>query len=175
MAHGAYGTALAMSGDWSGACERLDFALATARENGVGRFMEADQLAALAEAHVGLGHGERAREVAGEALQSALRMEMPIAEIHAQLSRARVLLALDGAAAREGIRSALSRAHQLVTTTGARSYEPRIHLEHAALAELLGDDAARLEQLRAAQRLCRELGAKGYAERAAALLAEAGA
>jgi adenylate cyclase len=175
MAHGAYGTALGMSGDWSGSRESLDLALEIARSTGVGRFMEAYQLAALAEAHLGLGQAERAREVAEEAVQSARRMEMPVAEILARLSQVRVLLALDGAAAREEVENALSRCQELVAATGAASCEPHIHLERARLAEVLGDDTARTKLLREAHRLFRELGAVGYTERVAALLAEASA
>jgi hypothetical protein len=95
-------------------------------------------------------------------------MQMPIAEVHAQVARARVLLALDGAAARDEVETSLDRALALVQSTGARSYEPQIHVERARLARLLGDSAGRLAWLREAQRLFSELGATGHAERVAA-------
>jgi hypothetical protein len=87
--------------------------------------------------------------------------------------RIRVLLALDGAAARDEVETSLARALAPVHSTGARPYEPQIHVERARLAGLLADPAGRLEWLREAHRLFTELGATGHAERVAALLAEA--
>ncbi len=102
-----------------------------------------------------------------------LAESVPIAEVHAQLTRARVLLVLDGAAARAAVETSLDRALALVQSTGARSYEPQIHVERARLAGLLADSAGRLALLREAHRLFSELGATGRAERVAALLEQA--
>ena len=170
VAHAAYGTALCLTAEWQKGRQSLELALAIARANRVGLFMEADYVAALAEAQLALGDAPRARELAEEAIQVALRMQMPVAEVHAQLTRARVLLALDGVAARDAVEASLDHALALVQSTGARSYEPQIDVERARLAGLLGDSAGRLEWLREAQDLFAELGATGCAERVAALL-----
>jgi hypothetical protein len=129
--------------------------------------MQADYLVALAEAHLGLGDGRRARELAEEAIELALRMEMPVAEVHAQLARGRVLLEQAGADARTEIEASLDRASDLVRSTGARSYEPQILVERARLASLLADSAGRQQWLREAHRLFVEMGATGHAERVA--------
>jgi adenylate cyclase len=173
IAHGAYGAALGLTAKWETARQSLELALEIARANRVALFMEADFVAALAEAQLGLGEAARARELVEEAIAIALRMEMRIAETRAQLARARVLLALDGAAAREQVEASLDRALALVRSTGARSYEPQIHVERARLAGVLSDPAGHDEWRREAKRLFTELGATGHAERVAALLGQA--
>jgi hypothetical protein len=51
-----------------------------------------------------------------------------------------------------------------VETTGARACAPFIHVERAALAHLLGDEATRQAELREAHRLFAEMGAPTRAE-----------
>jgi hypothetical protein len=92
-------------------------------------------------------------------------MEMPLAEVHAQLALARVLRAVAGADASAGIEAALDRALALVQSTGARSYEPQIHVERARLAALRSDASGARQWLRDAHRLFTEMGARGHAER----------
>jgi hypothetical protein len=43
--------------------------------------------------------------------------------------------------------------------SGAKSYEPFLHVERAELARLTGDEAARERELREAHRLFTEIGA----------------
>jgi hypothetical protein len=43
--------------------------------------------------------------------------------------------------------------------SGAKSYEPFLHVERAELAKLIGDEAARERELREAQRLFTGIGA----------------
>jgi len=97
---------------------------------------------------------------------------MRIAEVHAQLARARVSLAQGGVDARSEIEATLDRALALVHSTGARSYEPQIYVERARLAGLRSDAAGREQSLREAHRLFTEMGALGHAERLAAWRAE---
>jgi len=94
-------------------------------------------------------------------------MDMPIAEVRAQLALARVLRAIEGADGRAGIEAALDRALALVKSTRARSYEPQIHVERARLAALLADDSGAQWWLREAHRLFTEMGATGHAARLA--------
>ena len=71
----------------------------------------------------------------------------------------------------EGVTTALRALEDLVTETGARVYLPFLWEERAALADLLGDEAGRTRDLRAAHRLYTEMGATGHAERVARELA----
>ena len=85
----------------------------------------ADLLAALAEAHMVLGDAGRALDLAEEAIQVALRNEMPIAEVLGQLALARALRSRESIEVEMGIEAALNRAQALVVSTGARSTNPR--------------------------------------------------
>jgi len=51
--------------------------------------------------------------------------------------------------------------------SGAKSYEPFLHVERAELAAALGDDASRQCELRKAHRLFTEMGATVRAEQVA--------
>jgi hypothetical protein len=55
--------------------------------------------------------------------------------------------------------------------SGAKSYEPFVHVERAELARLTGDEAARGRELREAHRLFLEIGAPIRAEQVAKELA----
>ncbi len=167
LSQSQHGMALVLNGDWEASRDRLEAGLAIARENRVWLSLEADYLAGLAEAYLGLGDGERARSASMEAVQIARERETLICELRAHLAVARVLLSLDGAPARREIESALDRAHAIARTTGARSYEPIIHEERANVARALGDEAAREHELAVAHRLFTEMGATGHAERVA--------
>ena len=94
-------------------------------------------------------------------------MQMPVAEVRAQLALARVLRAVEGADGSAAIAAALDRALALVQSTGARSYEPQIYVERARLAALRSDAAGAQQWLREAYRLFNEMGATGHAERLA--------
>ena len=164
-AHGAHGMACVLAQQWQSARESLDFALDLGRARQAGLFFEPYYVAALAEAHLGLGDEPRARQVSEQALQIASRAEMRVAEVRALLARVRVLLTLDGVAARTEVESILDRALSLVRSTGARSFEPQIHVERARLAGLLEGAPGRQQWLREAHRLFTEMGATGHAER----------
>jgi hypothetical protein len=132
----------------------------------VGRFWEADYVAALAAAYLGLGDSPRARRLADEAIEIALRMaagrrgSCP-ARPRAGIDRAR----------RRGIagcdRNGAGPRYGAGASTGAISYEPQILVERARLAELSGDSAGRTDLIREAHRLFTAMGATGRAERIA--------
>ena len=92
-------------------------------------------------------------------------------ETHASLALARVLLGSAGPAARAEIEAALARALELARDTGAKAYEPLVHVELAELARQSGDEEGRERELREAHRLFTEIGATGHAERLSAELA----
>ena len=54
-----------------------------------------------------------------------------------------------------------------IERSGAKSYEPFLHLEYAELARLTGDEASRDHALREAHRLFIEIGATTRAEQVA--------
>jgi class 3 adenylate cyclase/tetratricopeptide (TPR) repeat protein len=164
LAYGTRGVALLLHVDWRGARESLEAALELGRQKSSGGFMRPYDVAALAEAHLGLGEDSRARRLAEEAIEIASRRGMLVAEVCAHLARARVWLAQGGVEARIEVEASLERASELVRSTGARSYEPQICVERARLAGLLSDDVGRQRGLREAHRLFVEMGAGGRAE-----------
>ena len=92
-------------------------------------------------------------------------------EIYAHLALARVLLGSAGFGARAQIGAALGRALELVRETGAKAYEPLVHVELAELARQSDDQEGHERELRKAHRVFSEIGARGHAERLAAELA----
>src|SRR2546430_10380298 len=60
---------------------------------------------------------------------------------------------------RERSRPRSPKADAWIEMSGAKSYEPFLHVERAELARLNGDDAARQRELREANRLFLEIGA----------------
>ena len=110
LGHGFYGTALAHAAEWHDSQRSLKLALQVARVNRAALFIEADLLAALAQVHLHLGDSSCARVLAEQAIEVALRVEMPVAEVHAQWALARVLRANQGADGNAAIEMALHRA-----------------------------------------------------------------
>ncbi len=116
----------------------------------------------LAEAHLAVGDGARARTVANRC--TAERGTL-VYELRAHLSRSRVLRALDGADARAEIEATLARAHHLLEKSGARAFAPFIIEERARLFEVLGDADGAAQYLREAQRAFADVEATGHVER----------
>jgi len=171
IAYGHCGMACVLGQQWQSARENLELALELGRANQAGRVLDAYYVAALAEAHLGLGKMPQALKLAEEAIQIALRMQIPVAEVRAQLALARVRRAVEGADGSAAIAAALDHAQALVQSTGARSYEPQISVERARLAALRSDASGAQQWLREAHRLFNEMGATGHAERLAKELA----
>ena len=94
-----------------------------------------------------------------------------VSESRAQVALARILLATEGAKARDRVAAALDRAESLVRATGAEAHTPTIHLARAELAGVLGNEATRKREIRRAHRLYTEMGATGHAQRVARELA----
>jgi tetratricopeptide (TPR) repeat protein len=160
------GIAHNLDGNWRDAVEALEEALAISRQGRAFLHEEALTLIHLAEAYIDAGDSRRACEIARAATAVARRGNR-MRECRAQLALSRALRSRDGAEAHEAIEAALERAAALVEETGARTYPPFIHAERAALAALLGDEAGRLRELRAAHRVFVAIGATGHAERLA--------
>ena len=63
--------------------------------------------------------------------------------------------------------AALAEADACLEMSGAKSYEPFLHVERAELARVVGDEVGRQRELREAQRLFVEIGAPIRAEQVA--------
>ena len=111
--------------------------------------------------------GERARALVAEGLEIAQTRGHRSGETHTSLALARVLLGSAGTAARAEVEAVLARALELVRETGAKAFEPLVHVELAELARQSGDAEGRERALREAHRLFTEIGATGHAERLA--------
>jgi tetratricopeptide (TPR) repeat protein len=134
----------------------LTRALSISRQSRTFLYREAKLLADLADAYLGQGDLNRARQHAEEAvaLASAQRRLQYVC-----LTRARVLLRCEGARARLAIEADLREVLFNLRESGRSNYEPYVHLERAELARLTGDEVARKHELREAHRLFLEIGA----------------
>jgi adenylate cyclase len=158
-------------GNWPSAIEALERADRLATENRAAEEGRPFRLANLAEAELGVGHSERARELAEEAVAVAeAQRSVPIG-FRATLAWARVLLAHAGSKEADQIESRLQGALEAVAATGARIYEPFIRVELAKLAHRSGDEQRGESELREAHRLFVEVGAAGQAARLAEQMA----
>jgi hypothetical protein len=88
-------------------------------------------------------------------------------EFSALLTRIRALREIHGVPATREIEAALAEADARLEMSGAKSYEPFLHVERAELARLTGDEAARERELREAHRLFFEIRAPIRAEQVA--------
>jgi class 3 adenylate cyclase len=161
------GTAHCIAENWKDAVSCLERALAVAAGEEAAVLEEPLFLARLAEAYAGLGESRKANETVDRALVLARERKLPLNEITARWVQSRVLRRSSGAAAHEEIESTLAETEHLISVTGARSWQPFVHVERAELARLTGEEAAREGELREAQRLFAEMGAARQVERIA--------
>jgi class 3 adenylate cyclase/tetratricopeptide (TPR) repeat protein len=124
----------------------------------------------LAVAYAELGDVERARATSERAV-ALTRERLPVMVPPALTMHARVLRKTGGAGERSAIEAALVEAERLSERIGIGCCRPFIHVERAALAGILGDEATFEREGRAAQRGFSEMGAVGHAERFARELA----
>jgi class 3 adenylate cyclase len=165
------GVAALIRGEWQRAIDALERSEAIAREGRTAVEGDAGRLALLGESYLGLGDPERARTLVAEAVEIAPAQGHVVWETHANLALARVLLGSAGTAERAQIEAALAHALQLAGDTGAKAYEPLVHVELAELARQGGEEEERQRELRDAHRLFTEIGASGHTERLAGELA----
>jgi class 3 adenylate cyclase/tetratricopeptide (TPR) repeat protein len=152
------GLANVLNGAWHDAFEALGEALAIARDRRL-PLQEGAVLAAMAAAHLGLGDCAKALALAEEAIAVCRRRGTRLREFLALLTRMRALRELYGIKATREIEVALAEADAWLEMSGAKSYEPFLHVERAELARLNGDEATRERELREAHRLFLEIGA----------------
>ncbi len=128
---------------------------------------EGGVLALMAAAHLGLSDREKALALAEEALAVCRRRGTRFWEFSALLTRIRALRGSRGVKAEQEIEATIVQADAWLEMSGAKSYEPFLHVERAELARLTGDDTARQRELREAYRLFTEIGAPIRAEQVA--------
>jgi hypothetical protein len=160
------GLANALNGAWHDALEVLGTALTIGRERRLSRF-EGGLLAAMAAAHLGLGDRAKAVAIAEESIAVSRRHGSRLWEFSALLTRIRALRELQGVQSTREIEAALAEANAWLEMSGAKSYEPFLHVERAELARLRGDEAACKRELREAHRLFTAIGAPIRAEQVA--------
>ena len=152
------GLANVLNRAWHEALEALGTALTIGRERRL-QCWAGCTLGAMAAAHLGLGDRAKALATAEEALAVCRRRGTRIWEFSAQLTRMQTLREMHGLQATGEIESALAEADAWLEMSGAKSYEPFLHVERAELARLSGDDDTRRRELREAHRLFLEIGA----------------
>jgi tetratricopeptide (TPR) repeat protein len=165
------GLAERMRGEWRRAIDALERSAAIAREGRTAVEADGLRLATLGDSCSGLDDPERARSLVLEGVKIACAQGHVSFESLANLALARVLLGSARPARRAEIEGALARALELSRETGAKVYEPLVHVELAELARQSGDQEGRERELGQAHRLFSEIGARGHAERLAAELA----
>jgi tetratricopeptide (TPR) repeat protein len=170
-AYRALGLANVLNGARHDALEALGTALTIARERRLS-VQEGGVLAVMAAAHLALGDRAKALALADEAIAVGGRRGTRLWEFWALLTRIRALRELRGIQATSEIEAALAEADAWLEMSGAKSYEPFLHVERAELARLTGDEAARQRELREAHRLFLQIGAPIRAEQVALELGE---
>jgi class 3 adenylate cyclase/tetratricopeptide (TPR) repeat protein len=158
FAYNALGGAEVLSGAWHNALEVLEQALAVGRERRL-QTWEGSALAGIAAAHLGLDDRVKALAIAEEAIAVSRRRGSRGWEFSALLTRIRALREIHGVQAKRDIEATLAEAGAWLEMSGAKSYEPFLHVERAELARLTGDEAVRELELREAHRLFTEIGA----------------
>jgi hypothetical protein len=124
----------ARAGRFAAALERAESNLATIREHRIGMYYEPVLLATIARSRLGLGEPGDALAAAGEAVAIMDGRRLATCAIGAPIALAQVLIATEGAAARERIMPVLARAMRIARRSGARAFEPEISGELAALS-----------------------------------------
>jgi class 3 adenylate cyclase/tetratricopeptide (TPR) repeat protein len=152
------GIAHVLNGACRDAIERFEQALAMGRERRL-LVWESRVLALVAEAHLGLGDHAKALALADESIAVGRRLGSRVSEFSAQLARIRTLRKARGLQAVQDIEITLAEADAWLEMSGAKSYEPFLHIERAELARLIGDEAACERELREAHQLFLEIGA----------------
>ncbi len=157
-AYSALGLANILNHACSEALEALDEALAIGRERKL-LMTEGRVLGLIAAAHLGLGDFTKALALADEAIAVSRQRGCRMWEYGALVTRIRALRESRGLEATNEIEAALAEAEAWLEMSGAKSYEPFLHVERAELARLTGDEATRQRELREAHRLFTEIGA----------------
>jgi len=150
LAHREVGRALVQSEQWTEALAVLEHAVVLLRTFDTYRVVEPQIRGHLAETYAAVGDAEMARAESVRALSAAARGGGHL-QTETLLSRIRVLLALDGAAAVAEASGLADRARLLTEQCGAARQLPLVDVEQARIARAAGDAAAAERSLAAAR------------------------
>ncbi len=164
FAYQSLGLANVLSSAWHDALEVLGRALGMGRERRL-QIWEGRVLAAMAEAHLGLGDHVKALALTEESIAVGHRRGSRLGEFSALLTRIRALREIHGAEAMAEIEAALAEADAWLEMSGAKATCPSCTSRALELARLRGDDTARRGELREAHRLFLEIGARSVPSR----------
>jgi tetratricopeptide (TPR) repeat protein len=181
QAHSERGQAHVLRGEWNEAIAAETRSLELARTFPAGMLWEPAALAQLANAYLGAGDAERARDAAEQAVAISAKGGSRLIELWAQVPLVSPLIGVQAThasaeldpGARAEIERALGRAETLIQELGAKSVEPFLHELRARLAQLTGDTPRYVRELTEAQRQFAEMGADPQAARLSAELAPA--
>ena len=123
----------ARAGRFAEALARAESNLATIREHRVGLYYEPVLLATIARSQLGLGEPGDALAAAEEAVEIMKVRRLATCALSAPIALAQVLIATQGAAARDRIMPVLARAMRVARASGAGAFEPQIRGELAGL------------------------------------------
>jgi tetratricopeptide (TPR) repeat protein len=162
--HWATGAAHLLRGEPEAARAPLERAVWFSIERRVFRSWQPLEQACLADAYLGSGDAERARETAQQGVEFARRAKSYCFGLLAELALARALRTLDANGHRAEIEAGLGRCDEMLKLSQAHGLVPFIAEERARLAGALGASDAS-DQLREAQRLYAAVGATGHVAR----------
>lgn len=145
--------AQAGAGHFADALTQAASILASIRELEIGLYYEPLLLAVIARCHLALGRPDDALTAAEEAAGVVDARGLTACALSAPITLAQVLIATNGAGAGARIDAVLARALRIARESRARVFEPPIHREFAALAQLRGDDATAERERAEAERI----------------------
>ncbi len=156
-----------VSGSFEEAERSASEGLTLVREHETARECEVELLSYRAQALSALGDAVSAVPLAREAVALAAAQPSFHFGVDACCALAQALLVSAGIGARGEVEVALTQAFAWLDESGAEALRPRVLETRAALAAVLGDEAARARDLAEALRLYRAMGAEGHAARLA--------
>jgi tetratricopeptide (TPR) repeat protein len=163
--HRGLGIAYALNGNWEGARAALEHSLAICRDLQTFLHTTPEAHVWLARVRLELGEHSGARESLDEGCEMGERLGSRLHLPLAQRTRALLLRRAEGPVDRAAVEACLDAAQVAAREMGARFHEPLIHLDRAAFAAELGDEALRGRELAAARDLLAEMGATEHAAR----------
>ena len=113
----------------------------------------------LPERVSGLSDVVKSLALAEESIAVGRRRGSRVWEFSALLTRIRALRESRGLEAKPEVEATFAEAQAWLEMSGAKSYEPFLHVERAELARLARDEPSRERELREAHRLFTEIGA----------------
>jgi class 3 adenylate cyclase/tetratricopeptide (TPR) repeat protein len=136
-AYAATGLSKLIKHDFNGAVEQITLGLKFARRAAAGLEYEPEMLALLADANCQRGDRARAIALAKDAIDVARRRGARLAECRASITYGSALVAEHGIEKCDEAEKMFCRAKDLIRISGAKIYEPLLHLERGRITALI--------------------------------------